>query len=67
MLGHLTVASEGSAEYTQRDVALLALLAAHVAVAVDNLLSHGEFEREQERLRLLLDVTQRAVFTLMVR
>jgi transcriptional regulator with GAF, ATPase, and Fis domain len=46
-LGRMTVATEGPAAYSQDDAALLALVADQVAVAVDNLLSHGELEREQ--------------------
>ena len=59
-LGRMTVAAEGPAD-CKDDAALLAVVADQVAVAVDNVLSHGELEREQERLRLLLDLTQRAV------
>jgi formate hydrogenlyase transcriptional activator len=60
-LGHMTVGAEGLATYTEADERLLGFIADQVAVAVDSVLSHGERQREQERLALLLDVTRRAV------
>jgi formate hydrogenlyase transcriptional activator len=58
-LGHLT-----PHEFTGQELAFLRTVAAQVAVAVDNALGHDELERERDRLRLLLEVTNTLVSSL---
>lgn len=58
-LGHLT-----PHEFSEEELAFLRTVAAQVAVAVDNALGHDELERERDRLRLLLEVTNTLVSSL---
>jgi formate hydrogenlyase transcriptional activator len=48
-------------EVTKDEIRFLENIAAQVAVAVDNALSHKELEHERDRLRVLLDVTNALV------
>jgi formate hydrogenlyase transcriptional activator len=51
-------------EFAPDELAFLSAVAAQVAVAVDNALSHDDLQRERDRLRLLLEVTNTLVSSL---
>jgi GAF domain-containing protein len=50
--------------YPAEELPLLSSIADHVAMAVDNALSHAELEHAQDRLKLLIEVTNRVVSSL---
>ncbi len=66
-LGSVVVAAVRPEAYADDEVSALTLAADKVAVAADNALSHAELEREQDRLRLLLELTNRLVSNLELR
>jgi formate hydrogenlyase transcriptional activator len=66
-LGSVVVAAVRPEAFADVEVSALALASDKVAVAADNALSHAELDREQHRLRLLLDVTNRLVSNLDLR
>lgn len=77
-LGGLVLGSKESNAYSEREVGFLALMANHVALALDDALNfaaseraqeelerhRGELRRERDRLHLLLDVTDQVVSNL---
>lgn len=63
-LGSLNIAAVRPHAYSAEELPLLSSIADHVAMAVDNALSHAELEHEQDRLKLLIEVTNRVVSSL---
>jgi formate hydrogenlyase transcriptional activator len=66
-LGSMVVAAGRLEAYAEGEFRSLALAADKVAVAADNALSHAELDREQDRLRLLLELTNRLASNLELR
>ncbi|MGH9328425.1 MAG: sigma 54-interacting transcriptional regulator [Terriglobia bacterium] len=80
-LGGLVLGSEDSDAYSEREVRFLALMANHVALALDDALNfaasaraqeelerhRAELQRERDRLNLLLDITNQVVSNLDLR
>ena len=66
-LGSLVVSSRLPEAYGDEDVRFLALAAAQIALAMDDAHNFRESQRSEERLRLLLDLTNRVVSTLDLR
>jgi len=66
-LGSLVVSSRLPEAYGDEDVRFLALAAAQIALAMDDAHNFRESQRAEERLRLLLDLTNRVVSTLDLR
>src|SRR5262245_29650134 len=63
-LGSLIVASKLVDAYTADEVSFLSLVAGQTALAIDDARNFHESQRSGERLRLLLDLTNRVVSTL---
>jgi len=63
-LGSLIVASRLVDAYSAEEVSFLSLVAGQVALAIDDARNFHESQRMGERLRLLLDLTNRVVSTL---
>jgi formate hydrogenlyase transcriptional activator len=63
-LGSLIVASKLVDAYSADEVSFLSLVAGQVALAIDDARNFHESQRVGERLRLLLDLTNRVVSTL---
>src|SRR5215831_6864568 len=66
-LGSLAIASREPDVYSAEEVRFLSLVAAQIALAMDDALNFEESRRSEERLRLLLDLTNRVVSTLDLR
>jgi len=66
-LGSLAIASREPDAYSAEEVRFLSLVAAQIALAMDDALNFEESRRSEERLRLLLDLTNRVVSTLDLR
>jgi formate hydrogenlyase transcriptional activator len=66
-LGCLVIASRLPNAYSEDEVRFLELVAQQVALAIDDALNFQESQRSEERLRLLLDLTNRVVSTLNLR
>jgi formate hydrogenlyase transcriptional activator len=63
-LGSLIIASQRVDAYSQDEVRFLSLVAAQIALAMDDAINFQASQRAQERLELLLDLTNRVVSTL---
>ncbi len=66
-LGSLVIASRLPDAYADDDVRFLSLAAAQIALAMDDARNFRESQRAEERLRLLLDLTNRVVSNLDLR
>jgi formate hydrogenlyase transcriptional activator len=66
-LGSLLVASRVADAYASDEVSFLSLVAAQIALAIDDARNFRESQRAESRLRLLLDLTNRVVRTLDLR
>jgi formate hydrogenlyase transcriptional activator len=66
-LGSLIVASRRLDAYSEEEVRFLSLVAGQVALAMDDAINFQASRRAQERLELLLDLTNRVVSTLDLR
>jgi formate hydrogenlyase transcriptional activator len=66
-LGSLLVASRLADAYSSDEVGFLSLVAAQIALAIDDARNFRESQRAESRLRLLLDLTNRVVRTLDLR
>jgi formate hydrogenlyase transcriptional activator len=66
-LGSLIVASRLVDAYSTDEVSFLSLVAAQIALAIDDARNFQESQRAETRLRLLLDLTNRVVSTLDLR
>ena len=66
-LGSLIVASRLVDAYSRDEVSFLSLVAAQIALAIDDARNFQESQRAEGRLRLLLDLTNRVVSTLDLR
>jgi formate hydrogenlyase transcriptional activator len=66
-LGSLAVASQRRAAYSEDDVRFLSLVAGQLALAMDDALNFRASERAQEKLQLLLELTNRVVSNLNLR
>ena len=66
-LGSLIIASRRLDAYSEEEVRFLSLVAAQVALAMDDAINFQSSRRAQERLELLLDLTNRVVATLDLR
>jgi len=67
LLGSLLLASEQADAYSDDAVRFLSLVADQVALAMDDALNFQESQRAQERLKLLLDLTNQVVANLDLR
>jgi formate hydrogenlyase transcriptional activator len=63
-LGSLNIAATRAYAYAEGDVRSLSGIADQVAVALDNALSHAKLQDEQDRLMLLLELTNSVVSNL---
>jgi formate hydrogenlyase transcriptional activator len=66
-LGSLVIASQKLDAYSEDEVEFLALVANQIALAMDDAINFQASRRAQERLELLLDLTNRMVSTLDLR
>ena len=66
-LGSLVIASQKLDAYSEDEVEFLALVAGQIALAMDDAINFQASRRAQERLELLLDLTNRVVSTLDLR
>jgi len=66
-LGSLVIASQRPDAYSEDEVRFLALVADQIALAMDDAMNFQASRRAQERLELLLDITNRVVSTLDLR
>jgi formate hydrogenlyase transcriptional activator len=66
-LGSLVISSRLPEAYGDEEVRFLALAASQIALAMDDARNFRESQRAEERLRLLLDLTNRVVSTLDLR
>ena len=66
-LGSLVIASQRRHAYSEEEVRFLSLAAGHIALAMDDAVNFQASRRAQERLELLLDLTNRVVSTLDLR
>lgn len=66
-LGSISVASQMRDAYSQDDVRFLSLVAGQIALAMDDTFNFRASERAQEKLQLLLDLTNRVVSNLNLR
>src|ERR1700687_4129931 len=66
-LGSLIIASQKVDAYSEEEVRFLSLVAAQIALAMDDAINFQASRRAQERLELLLDLTNRVVSTLDLR
>jgi len=63
-LGSLNIAAKRPYAYSEEDMPMLSSVADHVAMAVDNALIHAELQQEQDRRKLLLELTNAVVSNL---
>jgi formate hydrogenlyase transcriptional activator len=63
-LGSLNIAAKRPYAYSEEDMPMLSGVADHVAMAVDNALIHAELQQEQDRRKLLLELTNAVVSNL---
>src|SRR3989441_943745 len=63
-LGSLVMASQRPDAYSEEEVRFLSLVADQIALAMDDAINFQASQRAQERLELLLDLTNRVVSTL---
>src|SRR3989441_12960586 len=66
-LGSLVMASQRPNAYSEGEVRFLSLVADQIALAMDDAINFQASQRAQERLELLLDLTNRVVSTLDLR
>jgi len=66
-LGRLEIASRRADAYSDDDIRLLTVVADEIALALDNALSHEQVREGQDRLGLLLDLTNSLVSNLELR
>ncbi len=66
-LGTLAIASRKRNAYSEEQVQFLSLVASQIALAMDDTINFRASERAQERLQLLLDLTNRVVSNLDLR
>ena len=66
-LGSLVLVSRQADAYSDDEVRFLSMVAAQIALAIDDTLNFRESQRNGERLRLLLDLTNRVVSILDLR
>ncbi|MCU1337756.1 MAG: transcriptional regulator, NifA subfamily, Fis Family [Bryobacterales bacterium] len=66
-LGSLVIASQKLDAYSEEEVRFLSLVAGQIALAMDDAFNFQASRRAQERLELLLDLTNRVVSTLDLR
>ncbi|HWC96723.1 MAG TPA: sigma 54-interacting transcriptional regulator [Candidatus Sulfopaludibacter sp.] len=66
-LGSIAIASHHAGAYTKEEVRFVALVAAQIALAMDDAMNFEASRRAQERLELLLDLTNRFVSNLDLR
>ena len=66
-LGSLAIASQKRAAYSEEDVRFLSLVADQIALATDDTFNFRASQRAQERLQLLLELTNRVVSNLNLR
>jgi formate hydrogenlyase transcriptional activator len=66
-LGSLNIAAKRPCAYSKEDMPMLSSVADQVAMAVDNALIHAELQQEQDRRRLLLELTNAVVSNLDLR
>jgi formate hydrogenlyase transcriptional activator len=66
-LGSLAVASQRRDAYSEDDVRFLSLIAGQIALAMDDTFNFRASQRAQERLQLLLELTNRVVSNLDLR
>jgi formate hydrogenlyase transcriptional activator len=66
-LGSLIIASTRVGAYSEEEVRFLSLVAGQIALAMDDAINFQASRRAQERLELLLDLTNRVVSTLDLR
>jgi formate hydrogenlyase transcriptional activator len=66
-LGSLLLASQKPHAYSEEEVRFLTLVAGQIALAMDDAVNFEALRRAQERLELLLDLTNRVVSTLDLR
>jgi formate hydrogenlyase transcriptional activator len=66
-LGSLVIASQRVDAYSEEEVRFLSLVANQIALAMDDAVNFQASRRAQERLELLLDLTNRVVSTLDLR
>src|SRR5712692_2729543 len=66
-LGSLNIAAKRPYAYSDEDMPMLSSVADQVAMAVDNALIHAELQQEQDRRRLLLELTNAVVSNLDLR
>jgi formate hydrogenlyase transcriptional activator len=66
-LGSLVIASQKPNAYSEEEVRFLSLVADQIALAMDDAINFQASRRAQERLELLLDLTNRIVSTLDLR
>jgi formate hydrogenlyase transcriptional activator len=66
-LGSLVLASKRLNAYSEEEVRFLSLVASQIALAIDDAINFQTSLRAQERLELLLDLTNRVVSTLDLR
>src|SRR5580658_432837 len=66
-LGSLVLASQGRDAYSEGEVEFLALVANQIALAMDDAINFQASRRAQERLELLLDLTNRVISILDLR
>ena len=66
-LGSLVIASRKLDAYSEEEVRFLSLVAGQIAMAMDDAINFEASRRAQERLELLLDLTNRIVSTLDLR
>ena len=66
-LGSLVIASQKLDAYSEDEVEFLALVADQIALAMDDAINFQASRRAQERLELLLDLTNRLISTLDLR
>ena len=66
-LGSLVLASQRPDAYSEEEVRFLSLVADQIALAMDDAINFQASHRAQERLELLLDLTNRVVSTLDLR
>ncbi len=66
-LGSLAISSQRRNAYSEEDVRFLSLVAGQIALAMDDTFNFRASQRAQERLQLLLDLTNRVVSNLDLR
>src|SRR5207245_4389208 len=66
-LGELEIGSRRANAYSDADVRLVTVVADEIALVLDNALSHEQLRKEQDRLTLLLELTNSLVSNLELR